>query len=211
LVPPGFGNCSGARSKAESCCTFEKVITKEKTLTARRHLALSLLAAASFLAGCALKHPGKSLDQLLGHPPTLALQVNVASDANTDSVVPFDVVVIGDKKLLKKVSQLDAATWFSVKGRCNYRGGPKAKVQFYSWELVPGQSFHLEVPVNADTMAVYGFADYSTPGDHRISLVSSGSEFVDMGQNGVHTSTTVPVPKISDPPAPEKQKVCPDD
>ena len=186
-------------------------MAKGSTLSVRHQLALTTLAAACLFAGCALRHPGKSFKQAMGHPPTLALQVNVASDANVDSVVPFDVVVIENKGLLKQISQLDAATWFGAKGRCNYRGGPKAKVQFYSWELVPGQSFRLEVPVTADTKAVYGFADYSTPGDHRISLASSGSEFVDMGQDGVHTLTTVPVPKATVPPAPEKQKVCADD
>jgi hypothetical protein len=135
------------------------------------------------------------MKQAIGHPPTLALQVNVASDANIDSVVPFDVVVVRNKSLLKQISQLDAATWFSAKGRCNYRGGAKAKVQFYSWELVPGQTFRLDVPVAADTKAVYGFADYSTAGNHRISLASAGGQFVDMGEDGVHALTTVPVPK----------------
>jgi type VI secretion system protein len=170
-----------------------------------------MLAAASVLSGCALKHPAKSLKQAVGHPPSLALQVNVAADANVDSVVPFDVVVVRNKGLLKQISQLDAATWFGPKGRCNYRGGPKAKVQFYSWELVPGQTFQLVVPVTADTQAVYGFADYSTPGDHRIGLASAGSQLVNMGQDGVHALTTVPAPKTMEPPAPENQKVCPDD
>jgi predicted component of type VI protein secretion system len=170
-----------------------------------------MLTAASVLSGCALSHPGKSLEQAMGHPPTLALQVNVASDANADSVVPFDVVVVRNKSMMKQISQLDAAAWFSAKGRCNYRGGPKANVEFYSWELVPGQTFRLDVPVTADTKAVYGFADYLTPGDHRIALASSGSQFVNMGEDGVHTLTTVPVPKTSEPPAPENQKVCPDD
>jgi type VI secretion system protein len=186
-----------ARLGTESCCTFERVIAKGKTLTVHHQLALSTLAAASVLAGCSLTHPGKSIKQAIGHPPTL--------------VVPFDVVVVRNKSLLKQISQLDAATWFSSKGRCNYRGGAKAKVQFYSWELVPGQTFRLDVPVAADTKAVYGFADYSTPGNHRIGLASAGGQFVDMGEDGVHALTTVPVPKTTEPPAPEKQKVCSDD
>jgi type VI secretion system protein len=201
-----------------SCAAWDRILLylregycEGNTLTVRHQLALSMLAAASVLAGCSLTHPGKSIKQAIGHPPTVALQVNVASDANVDSVVPFDVVVVRNKSLLKQISQLDAATWFSAKGRCNYRGGPKAKVQFYSWELVPGQTFRLDVPVTADTKAVFGFADYSTPGNHRISLASAGGQFVDMGEDGVHALTTVPVPKTTVPPAPEKQKVCSDD
>lgn len=137
--------------------------------------------------------------------------MNVAANANVDSVVPFDVVVINDKSLEKKIAPMDASTWFSARGRCNYRGGPKAKVQFHSWELVPGQSFRLDVPVSADTKAVFGFADYTTPGDHRVPLAVAGSQFVDMDANGVHVQSTVPVSSKGAPPAPEMQKVCPDD
>ena len=166
---------------------------------------------AGLIVGCALKHPVKSLKQATGHPPTVVLQVQLSADANGDSVVPFDVVVVQNKTLLKTVSQMDAAAWFSPKGRCNYRGGPKAKIQFHSWEFVPGQTFRLDLPVTANTIAVLGFANYSTPGMHRVDFVTSGSQFVDMGEDGVHVLKTVPVPNSSQPPAPEMQKVCPDD
>lgn len=65
--------------------------------------------------------------------------------------------------------------------------------------------------MTADTRAVLGFADYSTPGDHRIALASAGAQFVDMRENGVHVLTTVPVPKTDEPPASVKQNVCSDD
>jgi len=141
----------------------------------------------------------------------VALQVNVAPGANADSVVPFDVVVIRNKSSLKQISQMDASAWFSPKGRCNYRGDAKSKVQFHSWELVPGQTFRIDVTVTADTKAVFGFANYSDPGDHRVSLVTSGSEVVDMGLDGINARTTNSMPKAMQPLAPEMQKVCPDD
>lgn len=169
------------------------------------------MLAAGLIVGCALKHPLKSIKQASGHPPTLVLQVSVAADANGNSVVPFDVVVVRDKALLKTISQMDAATWFGAKGRCNYRGGPKAKVEFHSWEFVPGQTFRADIVAPADTRAVLGFANYSSAGDHRINFVTSGSEFVAMGEDGVHVLKNVPVPDASQPPAPERQKVCPDD
>jgi type VI secretion system protein len=153
----------------------------------------------------------KSLKQATGHPPTVVLQVSVAADANGDSVVPFDVVVVRNKALQKTISQMDAATWFGPKGRCNFRGGPKAKVEFHSWEFVPGQTFRIDIEAPADTRAVLGFADYSTPGDHRVSFVTAGSQFVDMGEDGVHVLKSVPVPDSRQPPAPERQKVCADD
>ena len=191
----------------------EKLLTchHERTLPPRRILAVVTLVTAALIVGCALKHPVKSLKQATGHPPTVVLQVQLSADANGDSVVPFDVVVVQNKTLLKTVSQMDAATWFGPKGRCNYRGGPKAKIQFHSWEFVPGQTFRIDLPVTASTIAVLGFANYSTPGPHRVEFVTSGSEFVDMGEDGVHVLKTVPVPGITLPSAPEMQKVCPDD
>jgi len=191
----------------------EKPLTghHEQTLAPHRWLAGTALLVAALMAGCALKHPLKSLKQATGHPPTVVLQVQLSADANGDSVVPFDVVVVQSKTLLKTVSQMDAATWFGPKGRCNYRGGPKANIQFHSWEFVPGQTFRIDLPATASTIAVLGFANYSTPGPHRVQFVTSGSEFVDMGEDGVHVLKTVPVPSSAQPSAPEMQKVCPDD
>lgn len=149
----------------------------------------------------------------MGHPASLTLQVNLAPQANDDSVVRFDVLVVDDKSLEKALSKMDAATWFSTgdKGRCNYRGGPKAKVQFYSWELVPGQTFRLNVPTGADARAVLGFADYFTPGLHRIALSTSGVEAVEMSEPGVQVLSQTPVMNPALPVAAAMTPVCPDD
>jgi hypothetical protein len=165
------------------------------------------------MAGCAVMHPTKSFHQLIGHPPSLALQVHLAPQANEDSVVRFDAVVVENKSLEKTISKMDAATWFSTgdKGRCSYRGGPKAKVQFYSWELVPGQTFRLDVPTGTRARAVFGFADYFTPGIHRISLLTTGKQAVEMTAKGVHVLSQPPIINPALPVAKEDSDVCPDD
>jgi hypothetical protein len=188
------------------CCTFKVAHLEGSALTPRRYLACSTLAAAALLSGCSLLHPVR----LIRPPKTLAFQVDVEPDANQDSVVPFDVVVIRDKDLLKKIGQMDAATWFGAQGRCKYRGGPKAKVQFYSWEFVPNQTFEIDVPAMDGAKAVLGFARYSAPGEHRVTFATKGGQSVEMGEDGVHALTIVTVPNIQ-PPAPTRQKVCPDD
>jgi type VI secretion system protein len=209
----GFPALSARLTTPDRTMQQEKSLSfrQEPTVSPHRHLVVLSLMAAALLVGCALKHPVKSLKQATGHPPTVVLQVQLSADANGDSVVPFDVVVVQNKTLLKTVSQMDAATWFGPKGRCNYRGGPKAKIQFHSWEFVPGQTFRIDLPVTADSIAVLGFANYSTPGTHRVDFVTSGSQFVDMGEDGVHVLKTVPVPSSTQPSAPEMRKVCPDD
>lgn len=169
------------------------------------------LAALSLMTGCAVLHPRKAFEQAIGHPPTLAIQGSTAPGANADSVIPFDVVVVRDKAMLKQISQMNAAAWFGAKGRCTYRGGAKAKVQFHSWEFVPGQNFNLDIPLPADTRAVLGFADYGSAGEHRIALANSGSQFVELGIDGVHASPGPNNGSTARATAPEKQKVCPDD
>jgi hypothetical protein len=152
-------------------------------------------------------HPAR----LVHSPKELAFQVHVEPEANQDSVVPFDVVVIRDKDLLKQIGQMDAATWFGAKGRCKYRGGPKAKVQFYSWEFVPNQTFAIDVPEMSGAKAVLGFARYAAPGEHRVSFATKGGQAVEMGADGVHALTAAAVLPNKQPVALEMQKVCPDD
>lgn len=108
---------------------------------------------------------------------------------------------------------MDASAWFNPgpKGRCSYRGGPKAKVHFYSWELVPGHTFRLDVPTGVRARAVYGFAEYFTPGIHRISLPTSGKAAVEMTAKGLYVQTQKPAINPSLPTATEDSHVCPDD
>src|SRR5258708_16849404 len=82
---------STCRWNSPSCAAWSGILLylregycEGNTLTVHHQLALSTLAAASVLVGCSLTHPGKSMKQAIGHPPTLALQLNVASHANID-------------------------------------------------------------------------------------------------------------------------------
>lgn len=169
------------------------------------------LAVAVLLTGCALKHPVSALKQTLGKEPQLELQGTVVPGANSDSPIPLDVVIVRDKTAFKQIEKMDAAAWFGDKGRCTFRGGSKAKVEFHSWEFVPGQSFTLRVPVSADTHAVLAFADYSSAAPHRIALPNSGAEKIMLDRNGVTVVGRSANPSSDATLAPEVQKVCPDD
>ena len=181
----------------------------------RPHPGYVTIVAALLLTGChhapkAPKPPSPPKERI-GGPSQLVVQGKISTDANSDSVIPFDVVVIQDKTLLKQISQMDAATWFGAKGRCSFRDGAKAKVEFHSWEFVPGQAFLIDVHVPRGTKAVFGFADYGTAGEHRISLDTKGSQIVEMDKDGAHALTGKAVLNTTLTLAPEKQKVCPDD
>jgi hypothetical protein len=179
-------------------------------MTPRAYLAVLLLSPAVLLTGCLLKQPVAPLKKAVGLAPYLDLQGHVAADANTDSVIPFDVVIVSDKKDAQKIGQMDAETWFGAKGRCNFSEGPKGKVQFHAWEFVPGQNFHIYLELKGDTAAIYSFAQYSSAGKHRVELTGK-SLIIDMGPEGILTPTPNPSPQKKAPSAPERLKVCPDD
>lgn len=151
-----------------------------------------------------------SLKQAVGSPPSLGLQGTVDAKANNDHVVDFDVVVIRDSSALKQIEKMDASTWFGPKGRCTFLGQKGAKVEFHSWEFAPGQTFYVRVVSGADAKAVLAFADYSTPGPHRLVLAKTGVQMVELGSAGLHTVDR----KLSaqaENADPEMQSVCNDD
>lgn len=170
-----------------------------------------VLAVAGLLTGCALKHPVSALKQTVGKAPQLELQGTVVPDANSDSPIPLDVVIVRDKTALKQIEKMDAAAWFGDKGRCTFRGGSKAKVEFHSWEFVPGQSFTVRVRVSADTNAVLAFANYASAAPHRMALPNSGAEKILLDKNGATVEGKSSNPSSDATLAPEIQKVCPDD
>jgi len=169
------------------------------------------LAAFLVLSGCGHKHPASSAPKPFGRAPSLDLSGTVAPSANDNNVIPFDVAVVRDKKTVAKIESMDAASWFGPKGRCTFRGGPKATVVFHSWEFVPGQTFRIQVELGKAYKGVIAFAGYDAPGNHSVTFTRSGSAVVQLNDGGLRALTDGS--KVDDrlPRAEEKTKVCPDD
>lgn len=133
---------------------------------ARRWLALA--AVFGIVTSCgALKLPTWSSYQW----PEMT--VVAAPDANLNSPVALDLVFIreADVAMVEKVSALPAAKWFA--SRVELVKTFPAAISYKSWELAPGQT--LKVPSivfdsfgSPRVVAVFLFADYLTPGDHRL-------------------------------------------
>jgi len=64
----------------------------------------------------------------------------------------------------------------------------------------PGQNFRIDVPGPGGTKGILGFADYATPGDHRVELKTSGSQIVNMGQDGIQALPTAAFANSNEPP-----------
>ena len=182
---------------------------ENRNLRPTRFFVRFVVSTSWFIAGCAITHPVASLKQTIGAPPSLGLQGTVDAKANQDQVVNLDVVVVGDSSSLKQIEKMDASAWFGPKGRCTFLGQKGVKVEFHSWQFAPGQTFYVRLATGVDAKAVLAFADYSTPGPHRVVLAKSGAQMLELGSAGLHTIDRKPSPQ-SEQPAPEMQNVCND-
>ncbi|MCW2242976.1 hypothetical protein [Azospirillum canadense] len=116
-------------------------------------LSLALLATA-----CADK-PAARLD---------TVSVTVAPAANDTTPVAIDMVAVRDKALVEKLAALTAADWFGQREQ-TLRDHPTT-VGVTSWELVPGQKLQAELPDQEPAWAILVFANYATPGPHRLRV-----------------------------------------
>jgi type VI secretion system protein len=130
-----------------------------RTKTLLRWIAAVLLAAQ--LAACG---------SLLPKGTRVAwseLTLSAAPNANQNSPVAVDVVMVLDDAMLARLAELPAAKWFGA--RADLQKTFPQSLSYLSWELVPGQT--IRVPASAfgspRVSAVLVFANYTTPGAHR--------------------------------------------
>ena len=96
--------------------------------------------------------------------------IGVGREANKNSPVAVDIVLIFNEDLVKKVSELSSTDWFKSK---NYvlKTFPQ-DLAVKSWELAPGDS--LQIPSsffgNDRVFSVIAFADYFSTGEHRVKI-----------------------------------------
>jgi len=99
----------------------------------------------------------------------LTAEVVTDPGINQDSPVEVDLLVVYDDNLLGQISSLSAQDWFSQrKGILRNYTNEESYLERY-WELVPGQPpFREEISFNVGARKVLIFANYSSPGHHRV-------------------------------------------
>jgi type VI secretion system protein len=116
-----------------------------------------LLWAVVGLAGCGAKVSTRSF--------TLA----ATPEANDRSAIAVDVVLVRDEALLGILGALSARTWFDEKAQLAL-DHPRG-FEIVHWELVPGQRLEIRNPFRTRKgHAIYVFANYLTPGAHRVRV-----------------------------------------
>ena len=112
----------------------------------------------------------------------LVMKVNIASDANNDNPVAFDLVLVTDKILLEELGKISASEWFENRNQYRLDYPEETGLSAGSWEFVPGQVVVLE-PITVKSEIVGGIilANYFTPGEHRAVIDPRKSFVVTLG------------------------------
>lgn len=96
--------------------------------------------------------------------------ITAVDGANLNTPAAVDVVLVLDESALEKLAALPASKWFQTRADM-LKTFPGSYI-YKSWEVSPGQT--LRLPGSAfgspSVVGVFVFADYLTPGDHRMRV-----------------------------------------
>ena len=131
-----------------------------------RTIARLAFALALGLAGCA--------NQQLPELTISSVSIYTAQDANQNSATAVDLVIIYDPNLANSIGKMSASQYFSTTRQLLLDNPTLLDV--WHWELVPGQIVQAFPPEPGETeaYAAYVFANYLTPGDHRLKVAPNG-------------------------------------
>ncbi len=96
------------------------------------------------------------------------IKVEIAENANQNSPIAVDLVVVYDEKLMEELMGMTADDWFAKRSqkRRDYLDG--AGFDSWGWEWVPGQKVPVQrLPLKPAAIGGVIFAKFVTPGAHR--------------------------------------------
>jgi type VI secretion system protein len=133
-----------------------------------RRVALCILLAQ--LAGCSMFGGPKPVK-----PAWRSVAFAAAPDANANSAVAVDVVLVKDKAVLDTLAAMSAARYFAAKADL-LRTYPDALTAL-AVEITPGQLIQVERKrYGAErAWAALAFANYAVPGEHRVRVPLDGA------------------------------------
>lgn len=99
------------------------------------------------------------------------VKVDISENANRNTPVALDIVVIRNEKLLDLLKNMPAREWFEKRDQIQRDYLEDEGVRIWSWEWVPGQLVPpIELPWDHRAVGAVIFADYLAPGEHRVSI-----------------------------------------
>lgn len=103
-----------------------------------------------------------------------SVSIYAEPDANQNSAIAVDLVLVYNQELLKTIGKMSAAKYFAS-SRQLLLDNPSL-LDIWHWELIPGQIVDDFQPPQdkGDAYGAYVFANYLTPGDHRVKVAPNG-------------------------------------
>jgi type VI secretion system protein len=150
--------------------------------------ALLLAAWVAMSAGCAM--PG-FLSFKGERVKWKEVTLTAAADANGNSPIAIDVVLVTDEALQARLAELPASRWFAA--RADFASTYPNGLRVRSWELVPGQ--RVAVPgasfEGPRVATAFVFVNYPEPGAHRARIEQfSGTLAVQLDNTAFHVAVT---------------------
>jgi type VI secretion system protein len=144
-----------------------------------------VLVIAMVLAGCGLINSEPKPQA----PGWQNITVMAADDANANSAVAVDVVLVRDKAVLDSLLAMPAARYFSARADLQ-RTYPEA-LSVIALEITPGQVIRLDAKRfdGQRAWAALAFAHYANPGEHRARLLLDNRGYVlHLGAQGMQAT-----------------------
>lgn len=143
-----------------------------------------LFGMAGLLSSCSC-----GFNMLNSFKSSPSVSFDVAPTLNQTSALAVDLVLIYDKALLETLLPLSASEWFAMRDQLR-KDYPDYKKSFKVWplELVPAQDTTLVIRDLRCAKSGIVFADYYTPGDHRVHFVSTWRLEVALRSEGFEVS-----------------------
>jgi type VI secretion system protein len=117
------------------------------------------------------------LDPKPVQPDWKSLAISAADDANANSALAVDLVLVKDKAVLDTLITMPASKWFTSRNDLQ-RTFPEA-FTVYQYEMVPTQAVRLDENKfgKERAWAAFVFANYAAPGEHRARLLLNNSGY----------------------------------
>lgn len=117
------------------------------------------------------------------HSAVLLLDPRISERANRNRPVSVDLVLVYEEDLEKQLAGLTGNDWFSQRDQMQV--DHRDALAVFPWEWVPGQEVSVQaVPLSPRVIAGFLFAQYDSPGDHRIRVDPREDIRVEFRENG---------------------------
>jgi len=119
-------------------------------------------------------------------PVRLQLEVSLTQRANRDAPVPVSFVAAKDPKFFERLLALSAKQWFEQREQLR-RDDPSGQLfTEWEWEHVPGYAPPpVVIEVDGNAIGAVIFANYHSPGDHRIRIGPQRRLRIELGDDDV--------------------------